>query len=48
MLKDTATQAEINRLALQANGKRTKVYHLEQEAIRIVNDEVIKSEKVAY
>jgi len=39
--KDPATQAQINRLALEANAKRTEAYHVEQEAIRIVNEEVI-------
>jgi len=40
-LKDAATQAEINRLALEANAKRTEAYHREQEAIRITNEQVI-------
>lgn len=44
LLKDVATQAEINRLALEANIKRTEAYRLEQEAIRIINEEVIHSE----
>lgn len=44
LLKDAAKQAEINRLALRANAKRTEAYHLEQEAIRIVNDEVMNSD----
>jgi len=44
LLKDTATQAEINRLALEANAKRTEAYHAEQQAIRITNDEVIHAE----
>jgi len=41
LLKDHAVQVEINRLALEANKYRTDAYNLEQEAIRIVNDEVI-------
>ena len=44
LLKDAAKQAEINRLALRANAKRIEAYHLEQEAIRIVNDEVMNSD----
>ena len=45
LLKDPKTQTEINRLALEANKKRTEAYHLEQEAIRITNEEVIHVEK---
>lgn len=41
LLKDATTQAEINRLALEANAKRTEAYRTEQEAIRITNNEVI-------
>lgn len=41
LLKDANIQAEINRLALEANAKRTEAYLAEQEAIRITNDEVI-------
>jgi type I restriction enzyme S subunit len=41
LLKDANIQAEINRLALEANVKRTEAYLAEQEAIRITNDEVI-------
>jgi len=41
LLKDVAMQDEINRLALEANTKRTEAYNLEQEAIRITNEEVI-------
>ena len=37
LLKDTAIQAEINRLALEANKKRTEAYYLEQEAILLTN-----------
>lgn len=45
LLKDDEVQAEINRLALQANEKRTEAYYAEQEAIRIVNEEVIHAAK---
>ncbi|MGA2464658.1 MAG: restriction endonuclease subunit S [Thermodesulfobacteriota bacterium] len=41
ILEDASTQMEINRLALEANRKRTEAYCLEQEAIRIINEEVI-------
>jgi len=41
LLKDTATQAKINRLALEANAKRTEAYHAEQEAVRITNEDAI-------
>ncbi len=41
LLKDANIQAEINRLALEANAKRTEAYLAEQEAIRITNEEVI-------
>lgn len=41
LLKDATTQAEINRMALEANAKRTEAYRAEQEAIRITNNEVI-------
>ena len=41
LLKDAATQGKINRLALEANRKRAEAYHLEQEAIRIINEEAI-------
>jgi len=33
--------SEFNRLALEANDKRSEAYHLEQEAISITNAEVI-------
>jgi type I restriction enzyme, S subunit len=45
LLKDPSVQSEINRLALEANGKRTEAYHAEQEAIRITNEEVIHAAK---
>jgi type I restriction enzyme S subunit len=41
LLKDGKVQAEINRLALEANAKRTEAYYAEQNAIRITNKEVI-------
>jgi len=41
LLKKTSTQAKINRLALEANAKRTEAYRTEQEAVRITTDEVI-------
>ncbi|MDD4690082.1 MAG: restriction endonuclease subunit S [Eubacteriales bacterium] len=41
LLKDKAVQREINRLALEANAMRYDAYKLEQEALRIMNDEVI-------
>jgi type I restriction enzyme S subunit len=43
LLKDTATHAEINRLALNASNKRTQAYHLELKAIKLVNDVVLES-----
>ncbi len=44
ILNDQHAQAEINQLALSANSKRTQAYEAEEEAIRIVNDEVIYAE----
>lgn len=41
LLKDKKIQNEINSLALEANEKRSEAYNLEQEAIRITNEEVI-------
>ncbi len=41
LLKDNSVQIEINRLALEANAKRTQAYHAEQAAIRITNEKVI-------
>ncbi|MDI6448957.1 restriction endonuclease subunit S [Anaerobaca lacustris] len=41
LLKTELAQAEINRLALEANAKRTQAYHEEQKAIRLTNEEVI-------
>ncbi len=43
LLNDTVVQAKINRLALEANAKRTEAYHLEQKAVQITNDAVITS-----
>ncbi|WP_051617249.1 restriction endonuclease subunit S [Desulfonatronovibrio hydrogenovorans] len=43
LLKDSSVQSKINRLALEANAKRTEAYHAEQKAIRITNEEVIHS-----
>ena len=43
LLKDSALQAQINHLALEANTKRTEAYRLEQEAIRMFNEEVIRA-----
>lgn len=43
LLKDKEVQSEINRLALDANAKRTEAYHAEQRAIRITNEEVINA-----
>lgn len=44
ILKDSSVQSEINRLALEANAKRTEAYHAEQKAIRITNEEVIHAQ----
>ena len=41
LLRNQETQKHINDLALNANAKRYKAYKLEQEALRIMNDEVI-------
>ena len=40
-LKNAAVQANINELALAANQKRYEAYKLEQEALQIMNDDVI-------
>jgi len=45
LLKSAPTQSKINRLALEANARRTEAYHLEQEAIRITNQEVIHAQR---
>ena len=41
LLKDTDAQAEINRLALETNKLRYQAYLLEQEAMQIMDDEVL-------
>lgn len=41
LLADADAQREINDLMLQANAKRFEAYELEQEAIRIVNEDVL-------
>jgi type I restriction enzyme S subunit len=44
-LKDATAQAEINRLALQSNDLRYQAYQLEQEAMRVMEEEVIFAAK---
>lgn len=44
ILKNQDIQTQINNLALKANDLRYKAYCLEQEAIRIMNEEVIYAE----
>lgn len=41
LLKSHETQKQINDLALEANQKRYEAYQLEQEALRIMDTEVI-------
>jgi type I restriction enzyme S subunit len=41
LLKNAEAQTEINRLALQANKLRYQAYLLEQEAMTVMNDEVL-------
>ena len=41
ILKNAEVQQKINELALQANEKRYEAYKLEQQALRIVDKEVI-------
>lgn len=41
ILKNAEAQKRINSLALEANAKRAEAYRLEQEALRVMNDEVI-------
>lgn len=41
ILSDKPIQDEINQLALKANSLRYEAYKLEQEALRVMNDEVI-------
>jgi len=46
LLKNKQAMKEINDLALQANKRRYEAYKLEQEAIKLVNDEVIYNTKI--
>lgn len=41
ILKNAEVQSRINSLALEANAKRAEAYRLEQEALRVMNVEVI-------
>ena len=41
LLKDVNIQQRINELALEANEKRYKAYELEQQALQVINEEVI-------
>ena len=41
LLRDANSQLEINYKILEANGKRTKAYELEQEALTVLNEKVI-------
>lgn len=41
LLNNQDVQRQINELALEANAKRYEAYKLEQEALRIMNEEVI-------
>ena len=41
LLKNQDIQNKINDLALEANQKRYEAYMLEQEALKIMNEEVI-------
>lgn len=41
ILKNAEVQKRINSLALEANAKRAEAYRIEQEALRVMNDEVI-------
>ena len=41
LLRDENTQREINDTVLAANRKRTEAYHLEQEALRVLDEKVI-------
>lgn len=42
LLKNTAVQMRINELALEANKKRYEAYKLEQDALKIIDEEIIK------
>ncbi|MCI9081270.1 MAG: hypothetical protein HFI70_02910 [Lachnospiraceae bacterium] len=44
ILKSKEVQSKINRLALEANRKRYQAYELEQQALNILNEEVIYAE----
>ena len=44
LLKNQDVQKQINDLALQANEKRYKAYLLEQEALKVLDEEVIYAE----
>jgi type I restriction enzyme S subunit len=46
ILKNTETQAKINRLALRANELRYEAYKLEQEAMRVMDSEVIYVQQI--
>ena len=41
LLRDEKIQQEINDVVLEANRKRTEAYHLEQEALRVLDEKVI-------
>lgn len=43
LLKNQAIQKKINDLALEANAKRYATYKFEQEALNILDDEVISA-----
>ena len=45
LLKNAAVQKQINDLALEANEKRYQAYKLEQQALQIVDKEVIFADK---
>lgn len=44
LLRDSELQSKINTIALEANDKRYEAYLLEQQALQIMNDEVLKAE----
>jgi type I restriction enzyme S subunit len=46
LLKDSERQSEINRLALCANELLYQAYQLEQEAVKVMEDEVIYAKSV--
>jgi len=45
LLKNSGIQAEINRLALEANSMRYEAYQFEQEAMQVMNDEVLFADR---